>query len=298
MKPHVRIKRDSGLGRLALQRRSPGATLPEVAAERQARWADKAALRYWQVRTRAWRWRTNGMVVDKRAAVESILSELDDLAEDPLAFPWFDNGFIAPATARLTAFADKTRWALIFELVGYNHKMSGPEQFETAVYSVGGFLDAPGASDVAPANVMERRYFVDDLPVDDDDALQNGRPLRARLRKMPVRVSTSQQEYVRLGLIAEAAVPHPAAILRWVAARYRMFLLLTAAEMSALVPKGMPLVLQHDEWRHPRSSHEVPSSLETFRSIAKVLATRDPSKYVVREKPNSGWQNWPMAGTL
>jgi len=236
------------------------------------------------------------MVVDKRAALEAILSDLDDSAGDPLAFPRFDNGFIAPATARLSAFADRTRWALVFELVGYNHKMSGREQFETAVYSLGGFFDTPGANDVAPANVMERKHFVDDF-VDDDEGLRTGRPLRTRLRKMPVRVSTNPEEYVRLGLIEGTAFLHPAAILRWIAARYRMFLLLTPAEMSALVPKGMQLVLQLDEWRHPTSTQELPSSLETFRSIGKVLATRDPSKYMVREKPNTGWRNWPLAGT-
>jgi hypothetical protein len=41
-----------------------------------------------------------------------------------------------------------------------------------------------------------------------------------------------------------------------------------------------------------------PSAYETYRLIAEVLVTRDPSRYRPTLPPNNHWKNWPNAGSL
>jgi hypothetical protein len=41
-----------------------------------------------------------------------------------------------------------------------------------------------------------------------------------------------------------------------------------------------------------------PSSYETWKMIAKVIVTKDPSNYKPKLKPNSNWKNWPKSGSM
>lgn len=75
------------------------------------------------------------------------------------------------------------------------------------------------------------------------------------------------------------------------------------------LPNGVPELMTIDQSHHRRwyCSHspdhgghrgDAPSSYETYRLIAEVLATRDPSRYKPTLKPNTHWSNWPEAGML
>ena len=48
-----------------------------------------------------------------------ILAQLDRHAGE-FTFPMLDNGYIFPVDVRLTAWRDKSRWALAIEVVGYS----------------------------------------------------------------------------------------------------------------------------------------------------------------------------------
>ncbi|WBB91105.1 hypothetical protein [Verrucosispora sp. WMMC514] len=41
-----------------------------------------------------------------------------------------------------------------------------------------------------------------------------------------------------------------------------------------------------------------PSESETFRQIADVLATGDPTRYAPGAPPNTHWSEWPESGNL
>ena len=80
---------------------------------------------------------------------------------------------------------------------------------------------------------------------------------------------------------------------------HRDLLLATEAERRKGVPSGLPLLLQVDEWDHPRlMEQELPSSCESFKMLARVLAKRDPGEYRPTEPPNTHWSNWPQSGSL
>ena len=81
---------------------------------------------------------------------------------------------------------------------------------------------------------------------------------------------------------------------------HRDLLLATEAERRLGVPADVPMLLQIDEWVHPKLllEEERPSDCESFKLIARVLAKRDPKEYRPTEPPNTHWSHWPESGSL
>jgi hypothetical protein len=236
-------------------------------------------------------------VIMAKDRVETILRELDDASED-FSFPTLENGYIAVAASRLSAFGDKRRWAMIIEVVGWFHKAPGEEQFETAVHRLGGFYDTPTARDEAPPNTIERLHFVKGL----DRALSRSEPsaaasIKVKLRNTFVHVPLAVEEYLRHEIVDFNEPIGPPDVLRWLTHHYRTYFLLTPSEIQARVPRGLSLILQLDEWNHPRIGRP-PSGTGAFRSIARAIAALDPTKYQPKQRPNTHWRNWPMGGAL
>jgi hypothetical protein len=53
-----------------------------------------------------------------------------------------------------------------------------------------------------------------------------------------------------------------------------------------------------DEWNQNQWQDNRPSSYETWRMIAKVIATGDTSCYKPTLEANTHWKNWPESGSL
>jgi hypothetical protein len=96
---------------------------------------------------------------------------------------------------------------------------------------------------------------------------------------------------------------------RYVAYQYADLCRATEVEKRMHLPANLPELMTIDEWHHrswyysfssstPGFSGDAPSSYETYRLIAEVLANRDPSRWRPTLKPNNHWTNWPQAGSL
>jgi hypothetical protein len=110
------------------------------------------------------------------------------------------------------------------------------------------------------------------------NARQNYESLRERVGKFQLR-----SWHLARGLVPE----------------YRELLLATEAERRLGVPSEVKLLLQIDEWEHPRlMDGERPSSCESFKQIAKVLASGNATLYRPTEPANTHWSNWPFSGSL
>lgn len=53
-----------------------------------------------------------------------------------------------------------------------------------------------------------------------------------------------------------------------------------------------------NEWNKEIWENNRPGSYETWQLIAKVIVTKDPSKYKPTVKPNTHWKNWPDSGSM
>jgi hypothetical protein len=208
----------------------------------------------------------------------SILGQFDLHAESA-EFPDLQNGYCYPVDARLHLYGDATRWAMIAELLGYNPRA---DNLTTVMHRFGNCLTRgePGYGDF-----LDRVDNMGELAPDgSEDYRGGGVPVVVRGRALAVDApeGTPLQDLFR-GLVPE----------------HRDLLLADETERRADVPADLPLLLRLDEWHQPEDLWEVlPSAHDTFRMIAEVLVSGDPTRYAPTRDPNTHWSHWPEAGTL
>jgi uncharacterized protein (TIGR02996 family) len=243
-----------------------------------------------------------------------ILGVLDKAAEVH-HFPMLDNGYIYAVDVRLSAYGDRSRWAIVVESMGvftrdpsfgdsldcYGNcllplrserdfvtreayrvwRANHPSEENLYLYPLG---DGPSASLLASENGIDVNPQAKDLRIRDRVIPLPRDPERYRSRGVTL------EEPSRLRL-------HE--LMRCLAPDYRAQLVATEEELHWVVPAGLPRLLRLDEWRHPNlADDQLPSRVETFRMVAAVLAGGDPAYYRPPRRPNTHWSNWPMGGTL
>jgi hypothetical protein len=239
---------------------------------------------------------------------EGILSVFDRAAGQ-LRFPEPEHPYSYLMAARLRAFSNADRWALVVETVGYNPRAA----------NVVNVLHGLGNCLVGTTESWAARYH---NRVDNFVDLFEEQPWPPRYRQVPVIVRAR-----KLRVDAAATIP-PQDLFRLLVPEHRDVLLGDETELRQLVPADLPQVLSLDDWHHVtlrvkppgvererrRRLHENlvrhgppgqrvpfeirPSDVETYRQIADVLATADPSHYQPTTPPNTHWSNWPMSGAL
>jgi hypothetical protein len=211
-----------------------------------------------------------------------------------------DNGYVYLADARLSAYRDETRWALIIEVVGYNPRAVGHGGACNCLYCFGNCLRRP------PGTANEDFLCVTDDgpdgPTFDDENVSDVREgaRTIRIRDSIVPLDLTPEALTRKGIEPEDPPQITGAeLLRSLLPERRDLLLATEEELRGRVPPDLPLVLRLDAWHHPDlAGDELPSESETFKLIADVLVSGDPSRYRPTEEPNTHWKNWPEAGSL
>lgn len=214
------------------------------------------------------------------SSAREILDALDAYAEK-YDFPGFDNMNYDTADARLHAFRDDARWAIVIEELVDWPGMGGPVSL---VFTLGS-----GAKSKKPFG----------QPVDPFE-LPKGERMGGEEDLLPARVRVRGQDVeVDAAAVSKIAPDDENAgngfrLLVWLLERHRDAMFRTPQEIAKLVKPGLPEILRLDAWRHPNVyGGEKPSESETFRQIADVLATGDASKYAPTEPPNSGdWKKW------
>lgn len=235
---------------------------------------------------------------------EDVLGLLDRCAEE-YVFPMLDNGYVYPADARLTAYRDEARWALIIEVLGFNPRAGGHNGISDTLYCFGNCLP-PAPSGIFPAGALADDVFVTgDGPEDPTFEEEFGEHVRESARMVCVRGRmvplNLRPEILRDKGIEPEEPPkvHGAELLRYLVTEHRELLLATDRELRRWIPPGLPLVLRLDEWHHPDiAGGEQPGGSPTFRMVADVLVSGDPSRYHPTYAPNTHWSNWPEGGSL
>ncbi|MFJ8110088.1 DUF7003 family protein [Streptomyces sp. NPDC096132] len=207
----------------------------------------------------------------------SILGQFD-LSTDQGTFPDLANGYVYPVAARLHLFGDATRWAMVVELAGYNPRDGN---LADVLHVYGNCLTGGRPGYGAFLDRVENMAEID--PEGSEDYV-GGVPLVVRGRPLTV--------------TAEAGTPLED-VFRELVPAHRDLLLADETELRAEVPADLPPLLRLEEWNQPEELYEVtPGAHETFRMLAEVLDSGDPSRYRPTLPPNTHWSNWPEAGTL
>ncbi|MEU1618435.1 hypothetical protein ABZ479_14205 [Streptomyces sp. NPDC005722] len=207
----------------------------------------------------------------------SVLGQFDLIA-DRAEFPDLLNGYYYPVDTRIHLFGDSTRWAMVAELLGYSPRAGN---LTDVVHRFGNCLTVgePGIG-----ALLDRVENMEEIVLGDDEVYAGGVPVRVRGQALPVD--------------APAGTPLED-VFRQLVPAHRALFLADGAELRAGVPGDLPVLLRLDEWHQPEDLGEVmPAGCETFRMMAEVLDSGDPSRYRPTLPPNTHWSHWPDAGTL
>lgn len=240
--------------------------------------------------------------------VENILEVLDGCADD-CTFPMLDNGYLYLAAARLSLHWAPGRWALVTEVFGFNPRA---QEADLQVSVFGNCIvarktradfvaDQAFESYLASAASHDSRFhhpLVGDGWEFDYTAIPRGAThvlLRGTSIRLPFRGA-----YAAAGIaLSSPDSIHGQELSRLLAATHRDAVLATREERRAQVDPSLAELLVLDDWHHPDTvRRELPSHTETFRQLARVLATGEVNHYQSREPPNTHWKNWPLAGAL
>ncbi|PYC75302.1 hypothetical protein C7C45_03630 [Micromonospora arborensis] len=232
-----------------------------------------------------------------------------DRAAERLRFPEPEHPHSYLVAARLHAFSDAERWALVVDTVGYNPRAA----------NVVDVLHALGNCLVGTNETWTKRFV---NRIDNFAEVFEDEPGAAWYRQVSLVIRGQSVP------VAAAATTSPQNLFRLLTPQHRDLLLAEDPEVRQLVPADLPQVLRLDDWHHTalrvqppspererrRQVHEIltrhtppqervpfevrPSDIGTYQQIAQVLATADPSHYRPTLPGNTHWSNWPMSGAL
>jgi len=243
---------------------------------------------------------------------DDVLKFLDRCLKDNRlwSFVNLEHPYVYTANSRLTLYADETRWAIVSDVSGYNPRA---DLFLSTVTWLGNALER------LPRGGDKQQYSVnvEFLPLIEGAELNAAvshfntsiSPVRIKVRDQTVLVPAGPGDFVPNNDSRSWPKDARAEDLgRYIAYQYAEICRATDAEKRVHLPSALPELMQMDQWHHrqwyyyppghPPEIGDAPSSYETFRLIADVLATRDPSRYRPTLAPNSHWSNWPEAGAL
>lgn len=242
---------------------------------------------------------------------DDVLRFLDRcLMENPNWF-FIDLGhpYVYTANSRLTLYANEVHWAIVSEVSGWNPRAA---TFLLTMTFFGNCLERlkPAGNTTWNAEFIT---LIEQAPMHEavEQLATTATPVAIKVRDRSVLVpAMGGSTFIpNVGSQPWPKGARPQDVGRYVAYEYADLCRATDTEKRMHLPSGLPELMTIDQWHHrywyyshaPNNAGPIgdaPSSYETYRLIAEVLATRDPSRYRPTLKPNSHWSNWPQAGSL
>ncbi|MGC4816574.1 DUF7003 family protein [Micromonospora sp. DT63] len=208
-----------------------------------------------------------------------ILDQLDAAAED-FRFPDLGHGYYYAVDARLHAYRDAHRWALIVEALGYSPRAGNLID----VLHVFGNCLTTGQPGFGNEDFLSRIDNWDEIEDVDEPEIYCGNPIEVRGRRIAVAAEPGEE------LID---------VFRRLVPEHRELLLADDVELRRRIPADLPEIMRLDRWHHPDLVQDtLPSGSTTFRQLADVLATGDVRRYAPDLPPNTHWSHWPESGNL
>lgn len=219
-----------------------------------------------------------------------------------------EHGYCETAGNKIHLYADKNRWAIVFEKCGYQNR-AGAAEIE--LNYVGNCVDYP--VDKYP----ERNYITNSSRVilitpDEYDRIRNkeGKDLEdfelispkatdITIHGHKEEIEHDSTKYIALGILPRnfnnpQSLIGYGDIVRYFSDTKPELVSATELEIKEHIPHDLPKLMTIDAF-HFESSYSksiLPGSQETYLLIAKVLATRDTTFWKPTLKPNNHWTNW------
>ena len=239
---------------------------------------------------------------------KEVLNDLDQAGvTDPYKF-WFDlnDAYVNPSGSRMTLFADKERWAIVFEKSGYDakglnisleltyfgnclcnlEKAGSDNQFtcnskwvilseDTDLDKIGEYFIFPKAKEIKIRDTL--------LPIEHDIK---------KFKARNIEPDEDENGKRRIDIVA---------LTRYLDEQNAELFRATEKELRKCIPADLPKLFVINKWYHNEYSFGQgmkPSENETFQLISNILVTKDTTLWKPKLEPNSDWRNYPDAGNL
>ena len=204
---------------------------------------------------------------------QDVLDQLDHGAAKAAGFPCLGNMNLDYLATRLHVFGDENRWALAFNSIVWWPAYEG---LHTVIESVGNCVRGEPLRAIAPGAI--------EMDYDEDSDLETVTGVTVRGVEVPVsslKIKPEPEISEDVGFWTGIALLE----------RHGDKLFAMPKEVAAGLPGDLLPILTLNEWLHPDVT-QAPSASETFRQIAKVIVTGDPSAYRAPANPNTHWRHW------
>jgi len=223
-------------------------------------------------------------------------------------FPDLEHGYCETAGSKIHLYADKSRWAIVFEKCGYYNR-----SFDARIE----LIYIGNCIDYVIEKCPERNYISNMSSVllitaDEYERIGNkeGNEMEnfelinpsaneITVRGQKVKIDHDTSKYIALGI-------HPRTdenpdnliayedIVRYFSDANPSLVSATEPEIKQHIPKDIPKLMTLDKFHFVSAydKNNLPDSQETYQLIAKILETGDTSFWKPRLKPNNHWTNW------
>lgn len=244
---------------------------------------------------------------DLNYSKEEILQKLDTLSPYTF-FLDLEHGYFYTSGSRITLYADKSRWAIVFEKSGYANR--GPAGAIELNYYGNCLtnLDRAGKDD---QYILNTKWFTLIEPKELERISSGFELVLNEIKEVKVRdaylsieneVNRMKQKGIDIRKYdnPKRQIDFPA-LVRYLEEENSTLFRASDKELKTCLPDDLPKIFHIDEWYHISygiTDGPAPSEIETFQMIADVLISRDTSKWKPTLSPNNNWRNWPKAGGL
>jgi ribosomal protein S15P/S13E len=219
-----------------------------------------------------------------------------------------EHGYCETAASRIHLYADKNRWAIVFEKSGYQNR---GDRAEIELNYVGNCIDYhvityPERSYITNSNnivliTSDEYERVRNKEGSDMEQFELISPTASEItiHGQKVRIDHDNKKFADLKLPTRdfdnpKKLLSYGDIIRFFADTNPSVTNATEEEIRQHIPKDIPKILSLDNF-HFESIYKKninPSEQETYQLIAKVLANQDTTLWRPKLKPNNHWSNW------
>ncbi len=220
-----------------------------------------------------------------------------------------EHGYTATADSRLHLFADEGRWALVMEKIGYTSPAGATDcqlnYFGNCVDPVREYSEIGGRDQMsntvsfdvisgASFESIENRTGTEDEQWELVDPTATAVMVKGQAVDLPIDAEVLDS----LGIpVREWNNPRRlidyGALTRYLAATNPVAIRATDLEIRRQLPADLPKLMTIDRFQNlSLYERQLPSDVETYRLIAKVLATLDTSQWQPTVAPNNHWSKW------
>jgi hypothetical protein len=235
-----------------------------------------------------------------------------------------EHPYFFTAGSRLTLYADKKRWAIVFEKSGYDNRGPGGE---IELFYFGNCLQNLQV-EVEAKGVTSNMQTISIINGDEIERIEDGNfelvgknIKQIKVRDTMLNIEQDKSVYIKKDITdsiydddkPENLIDVPS-LIRYLDEQHPELFRATDKEVRKCLPADLPKLMQIDKWHHEayvKYKHmtsptdytynvigKKPSDYETYRMIADILVSGDTTKWKPKLKANNNWRNWREGGHM